>query len=108
MLAEAAGSSQRMISLYESTSGHPTAPVIAKLAQALDVSTDQLLGLEKPKKQRALADDPETRRLWRQFQRLIALPEKDRRAVIRLLNSLAKVKEIEDRRPARERPRRSA
>ena len=32
--------------------------------------------------------DPETKRLWKKFQQLIDLPEKDRRAVIRLLNSL--------------------
>jgi hypothetical protein len=28
-------------------------------------------------------------RLWKKFQKLLTLPEKDRRAVIRLLNSLA-------------------
>jgi len=33
-------------------------------------------------------DDPETRRLWKRFQMVSTLPEKDRRAVIRLVNSL--------------------
>jgi len=34
-------------------------------------------------------DDPETRRLWKKFQQVRDLPEKDQRAVIRLVNSLA-------------------
>jgi hypothetical protein len=33
-------------------------------------------------------DDPETRRLWKRFQMMAELPEKDQRAVIRLINSL--------------------
>jgi transcriptional regulator with XRE-family HTH domain len=92
-LAQAAGTTQRMISHYESTAGFPTAPAIPKLAQALGITTDELLGVEKPKRAKlVIGDKPETRRLWRQFQRLLALPEKDRRAVIRLLNSLGQVR----------------
>ena len=33
-------------------------------------------------------DDPEMRRVWKKFQQLMTLPEKDQRAVIRLVNSL--------------------
>jgi transcriptional regulator with XRE-family HTH domain len=88
-LAETIGSSQRMISHYESTPGHPTAPVVAKLAQALDVTTDELLGLKSQRATKAAKQSPEVQRLWKKFQKLLTLPEKDRRAVIRLLNSLA-------------------
>jgi hypothetical protein len=51
-----------------------------------------------------LTDDPEARRRWKKFQQVMALPEKDRRAVIRLVNSLVMAKS-----PARDRdPRRAA
>jgi transcriptional regulator with XRE-family HTH domain len=89
-LARAIGSTQRAISYYESETGHAPAPVIAQLAKALDVSADQLLGLQTLKINKSRdKDDPETQRLWRKFQKLQALPVKDQRAVIRLLNSLA-------------------
>ncbi len=32
------------------------------------------------------------RRLWKKFQQVLSLPEKDRRAVIRLVNSLVSAK----------------
>jgi hypothetical protein len=57
------------------------------LARALKVTADELLGLKAPKVER-IDDDPETRRLWKRFQMVSTLPEKDRRAVIRLVNSL--------------------
>jgi hypothetical protein len=70
------------------------APVMAHLAQALNVSTDELLGVKKgvrtsqAKKAAANHEDPEIRRVWKKFQQLLTLPEKDQRAVIRLVNSL--------------------
>jgi hypothetical protein len=67
---------------------------MAHLAQALNVSTDELLGVKKgvrtsqSKKAAANHEDPEIRRVWKKFQQLLSLPEKDQRAVIRLVNSL--------------------
>ena len=67
---------------------------MAHLARALNVSTDELLGVKKgartlqSKKAAANHEDPELRRFWKRFQQLMTLPEKDQRAVIRLVNSL--------------------
>jgi len=58
------------------------------MAQILGVSADELMGLKEPQA-KLLQDDPETRRLWKRFQQVRNLPEKDRRAVIRLVNSLS-------------------
>lgn len=91
-LAEAANTTQRAISYYETTGNYPPAPALIALAKALSVSTDELLGLKSVKSD-ARAEDPETRRLWRKFQQVAALAEKDQRAVIRLINSLAGVRE---------------
>lgn len=89
-LAEAIDSSQRAISRYETIAEFPPTHVVVELARALDVTTDELLGFKPPKKAavNGTAQDPETRRLWKKFQQVRALPEKDQRAVIRLVNSL--------------------
>ena len=90
-LAEAIGSNQRLLSYYETVADHPPAAVIAELARALKVSTDELLGV-KPLRVVRSHDDPESRRLWKKFQQVMTLPEKDRRAVLRLVNSLVETK----------------
>jgi transcriptional regulator with XRE-family HTH domain len=86
-LAEAINSTQRAISYYENHAGHPPARVVADLARALGVTTDELLGMRSSRKA-TRNDDPETQRVWKKFQQLLTLPEKDQRAVIRLVNSL--------------------
>jgi transcriptional regulator with XRE-family HTH domain len=87
-LAQAADTTQRAISYYENEAGYPPAPAVIALAKALRVTSDELLGLRTPRADHAAAD-PETRRLWKKFQQVATLPEKDQRAVIRLINSLA-------------------
>ena len=62
------------------------------LAGALHVTADELLGI-KPQPREAskfeqVTSDPESMRLWKRFQRITLLPERDQRAVIRLINSL--------------------
>jgi len=52
------------------------------------VSTDELVGAKAPKRERNVMS-AETRRLWKKFQQFETLPEKDQRAVIRLINSLS-------------------
>ncbi len=56
-------------------------------------ATTELLGLKPPRVER-VQDDAETRRLWKRFQLVTALPEKDQRAVIRLINSLVSAAEV--------------
>ena len=92
-LAEKIGSTQRAVSRYETIADRAPAPVLAKLAQALGVTTDELLGVKRTRAASSLTDDPEARRLWKKFQQVMALPEKDRRAVIRLVNSLVAAKD---------------
>ena len=78
-----------MIKLYQ------LLPVESDLAKALTVSTDELLGVKTPKSRPATSPalDPDTKRLWKRFQQVMVLPEKDRRAVIRLVNSLVAVRQ---------------
>jgi len=93
-LAEATQTTQRSISYYENDDGVPPSSVVMVLAQALRVSADELLGLKPPPKSAAVPgveEDLETRRLWKRFQAVAQLPEKDQRAVLRLIYSLAAV-----------------
>jgi len=86
-LAKATGMTQRAISYYEIEAEFPPAPALITLAQALEVTTDELLGVQPATPtERAPADK---QRLWKRFQKMEVLPTKDQRAVIRLINSLA-------------------
>ncbi|MBM3790270.1 MAG: helix-turn-helix transcriptional regulator [Acidobacteria bacterium] len=98
-LAEAAGTTQRAISYYETEAGFPPAPAVIDLAKALGVTTDELLGVRPPKVER-FNDDSEARRMWKRFQMVSALPERDQKAIIRLVNSLV-ANSAEKRRTAR-------
>jgi transcriptional regulator with XRE-family HTH domain len=86
-LAKATGMTQRAISYYEIEAEFPPAPALITLAQVLEVSTDELLGIQPATP--AGRERPEEQRLWKRFQRMATLPTKDQRAVIRLINSLA-------------------
>ena len=85
-LAEAAETTQRAVSYYETEAGFPPAPAVIALAKALNVTTHELLGVKPPKLER-VNDDSETRR-WKRFQINSTLPERDQNAVVRLINSL--------------------
>ena len=85
-VAKALETTQRTVSYYETQGGSPPAYVVVALAKLLHVSADELLGL-KPSKAEQKKEDPE--RLWKRFQRMASLPQRDQRAVIRLINSLA-------------------
>lgn len=92
-LAALSGSSQRAISYYENEGGYPPALVVADLAKALEVTTDELLGVKPLSTVDKEEDTPEMRRLWKKFKLLVTLPEKDQKAVVRLINSLVSVRE---------------
>ena len=92
-LAQAINSTQRAISSYETGTSYPPLPVIVDLAKALKVSVDDLVGLKetKPKKEKQDANDT---RLWKKFKKVKELPDKDQRAIIRMINSLASTRQM--------------
>ncbi len=87
-LAEMTNSSQRAISYYENLESYPPTTAVVALARALRVTTDELLGLKNVDQGRHDID-PELQRVWKKFRQVTTLPERDQRAVIRLINSLA-------------------
>ncbi|HUV68349.1 MAG TPA: helix-turn-helix transcriptional regulator [Terracidiphilus sp.] len=99
-LAKAAKTTQRAISYYENEAGFPPAPAVIALAYALHVTADELLGIEPQTREASkfeqVTSDPESMRQWKRFQRIALLPERDQRAVIRLINSLTGTAEAHD------------
>ncbi len=92
-LAEKLNSTQRAITYYENEASYPPVDTIIELAKILGVTTDELLAVKNGKVTTEavdLARDPNLRRLWKKFQQVANWPEKDRNAVIRLINSLSK------------------
>ena len=86
-LAKVTGMTQRAISYYEIEAEFPPAPALITLAKALEVSTDELLGVQPATPSGHELSNKQ--RLWKRFQKMDVLPTKDQRAVIRLINSLS-------------------
>jgi transcriptional regulator with XRE-family HTH domain len=89
-LAQAASTTQRAISYYETVAEYPTVAALVALAKALRVSTDELVGLKPPHRSSAQPQPPpEERRLMKKLRQVAEMPERDQRAVLRLINSVA-------------------
>jgi len=84
-LGEAVGVSQRVIAYYEADDAQPPGPMLADLARALRVTTDELLGLAPVRDDVA---SPRTARLLARLRRAADLPAHDQRAVITFVEAL--------------------
>ncbi len=76
--------SQRVMTYYERESERPPAYLLARLADALDVTVDDLLG-RRPLKR---PPPPRNSRLWRKLREIEKLPAPDRKAVLRMVDGL--------------------
>lgn len=84
-LGEAVGVSPRVIAYYEADDAQPPGPMLADLARALRVTTDELLGLAPVREDLAT---PRTARLLARLRRAADLPAHDQRAVITFVEAL--------------------
>jgi len=82
-MAAALGVNQSRISEYEQGGLRLHGAVVVALAKTLRVSADELLGLDKTE-----ARGPKNARLLRRLQRIEDLPASERRAVLKILDSL--------------------
>ena len=89
-LAKATGTTQRVVSRLETIAEYPTVPVLMELCRALRVSADELLGIKPAARVEAPRQPPEEKRLWRHLRVVAQLPERDQRAVLRLIDSAAR------------------
>jgi transcriptional regulator with XRE-family HTH domain len=78
-LSDKAGTHQKNISKYEKDAVIPSATTLKKIADALEVSTDYLLGNENQ-------DSIKDKALLRQFKEVDQLPEDDKSAIMRVIS----------------------
>ena len=83
-LAKIVGGTQKMITHYENRVKFPPVDMIPKLAKALKVSADELLGI-KPLKD---GDLPKNKNLLRRFTVIGKLPLRDQRSIFSFINAL--------------------
>jgi transcriptional regulator with XRE-family HTH domain len=93
-LGELVGSSQRMLTYYERRSGRPPAHLLPRLADALHVTVDELVGYERLKEAQA----PRNPRLWRKLRDIEKLGDADRKAVLRFVDALLAKQRFEHQR----------
>jgi transcriptional regulator with XRE-family HTH domain len=80
-LGDAVGVTQKMIDYFERRAVNVKSDMVRKLAGALSVGVDELLGSEEPKQRRGRKSN-----LLAQFEQVSRLPKKDRELVSQLIN----------------------
>jgi transcriptional regulator with XRE-family HTH domain len=83
-LAEKIGIIQVLVSDYERDKLRHHPDMVIRFAKALDVSADELLGLEKPKHANGFLKN---RRLLRRLQQIDHLPKRDQQALLRMIDN---------------------
>jgi transcriptional regulator with XRE-family HTH domain len=83
------GLSQRSVAYYELKGSSPPPEVLVKMADALDVSTDVLLGRRKGSGGKPPGGRPPDARRLRHLKRLDELPLHDRKAIFKIIEALA-------------------
>ena len=96
-LADRVGTTKRAVIHYETHGKYPPAPILAAMASAFAITMESLMAPEEPERRSKhdepdLLNDPEDRRLWKRIQQLKTLPERDQRAILRMLDSMAAAK----------------
>jgi transcriptional regulator with XRE-family HTH domain len=88
-LADEIGATRRMIAYYETESDYPPTNMLAGIAQALNITSDELLGIKQLKKSKK----PDTR-LQRRVQQIEKLPTKDKRQLVQVIDTFLKAAQI--------------
>lgn len=88
-LADEIGATRRQIAYYETESAHPPANLLVELAQALNVTADELLGLEPTK-----ATPKASSRLERRLKQIEKLGPKPRKQIIQLIDTFIEAEQL--------------
>jgi transcriptional regulator with XRE-family HTH domain len=93
-LADELGISRRRIAYYESESDHPPANLLADLARALNVSTDQLLSDAPLKRPAKAALSP---RLERRLKQIEQLSPKSKQQLLNIIDTFIEAEALKQR-----------
>jgi transcriptional regulator with XRE-family HTH domain len=92
-LADKCGLNFSDISRYERGTVSPTLENFVKIAQALEVSSEDLLFETKPAEN---AQPPRNLKLWSRLQDIDSLDKNDQEAVLRLIDAMVAKKKMKD------------
>ena len=92
------GITQRMVAYYEAPDAHPPANLLPRMAQALGLNVDALLGLQPPRRGKKLA----TNRLERRLLEIEKLDPKAQRQITQLLDTFIEREKLKQRINAQE------
>lgn len=81
--------SQRAVSRLERVVEYLAVPFLVALCEVPQRSADELLGLN-PSPKAAHGQPPEEKRLWRHLKVVAAIPEREQRAVLRIVDTAAR------------------
>lgn len=84
-LAQKIECSQAVVTAYENGHKKPAIDTLAKLADALGVTLDQLVGNSALPKTTDKVRNP---KLWKKFKQIEILPDTDKRTVFRMIDGL--------------------
>lgn len=85
-LADEIGASRRQVAYYEGESEHPPAGLLIALAQALNVTTDELLGVRIGRSKKAATPAVSTR-LERRLKMIERMPPKPKQQLLGLIDT---------------------
>ena len=91
-LAKELDVTQRMISYYEGHAEFPPSALLPVLAKVLGVTSDELLGINIPKKSRK----PDTR-LQRRMQQIEKMEPKQKRQIVQLLDTFIEADQLKQK-----------
>jgi transcriptional regulator with XRE-family HTH domain len=86
-LGKRIGVSQGMVTYYEVRGVSPAPDLLLKLARALSISVEELVGQKAPKTPSSEA--PQSVQLWRRLKKVQSLPPQDRKSVLKMIDALA-------------------
>jgi transcriptional regulator with XRE-family HTH domain len=92
------GITQRMVAYYEAPDAHPPAHLLPRMALALGVGVDVLLGVAAPRRGKKLA----TNRLERRLLEITKLDPKAQRQITQLLDTFIEREKLKQRVQAQE------
>lgn len=91
-LGDAVGVSNRVVAYHESEGAQPPGALLVDLAQALEVTADEILGIE-PLREKVSAKQA---RIRKRLQRVEKLPIADQRAVLKFVDALVESRGIDN------------
>ena len=94
-LADEVGVSRRMIAYYETETGHPPTSFLIELARALNVTTDELLGLEPPR--RRAERSGLSSRLERRLRQIESLAPKPKQQILAFIDTVVPAESMRKR-----------